>query len=242
MVTKKHIIEEIQRTATENDGKPLGRNRFLQETGIREGDWLGRYWARWGDAVAEAGFQPNTLMERTDDDFALELLAIETRRLGHMPTYAELRMRRRQDQNFPATGVYERLGPKAKLAERLATFCKERPEFADIQELIEPLLGVVEEEEAEVADDAEAEDGFVYLLKSGRHYKLGRTNSLGRRGYELAIQLPERATEVHAIRTDDPAGIENYWHKRFADKRKNGEWFELSAADVRAFKRRRSFM
>ena len=86
-----------------------------------------------------------------------------------------------------------------------------------------------------------SEFGFVYLLKSGKYYKIGRTNAPGRREYELALQLPEPVVNVHTIKTDDPAGIEKYWHERFSERRKKGEWFELRKEDISAF-RLRKFM
>lgn len=96
--------------------------------------------------------------------------------------------------------------------------------------------------EAETADggDEGLIPGDVYLMKSGKHYKVGRSNSAGRRAYELAIQLPERLEMVHVIRTDDTIGIERYWHRRFAAKHLNGEWYALSKADVAAFTRRKT--
>ena len=62
---------------------------------------------------------------------------------------------------------------------------------------------------------------------------------MGRREYELGIQLPERVQVVHEIETDDRRAFEHYWHRRFEAKRARGEWFKLDPVDIAAFKRRR---
>lgn len=61
-------------------------------------------------------------------------------------------------------------------------------------------------------------------------------------GNELKIQLPENLDLIHEIKTDDPSGIEAYWHRRFEAKRMNGEWFDLNSADIKAFKRWRKII
>jgi hypothetical protein len=78
----------------------------------------------------------------------------------------------------------------------------------------------------------------VYLLKAGPYYKIGKAKDLGQRVNQIRLQLPYPVEILHSIETDDSSGIENYWHKRFSDKRANGEWFLLTDDDVSAFKSR----
>jgi hypothetical protein len=244
MVTRAQILAEIRRTARARpDGtlKPLGRRQFLTETGLRESDWAGRYWSRWSDAVREAGLTPNARNERTSKAVMLGKIAELTRELGKFPGQWDMRLRRQSDQSFPDVRVLaRRIGLKAQQAAALLAYCRATPEFADVIPLVESLAPTAPTDE-DVQSDGEG-FGFVYLMKSGRNYKIGRSNSVGRREYEVALQLPERVHRVHEIRTDDPAGIEAYWHNRFREKRGNGEWFKLDAEDVAAFKRRRKFM
>jgi hypothetical protein len=237
-VTRDQILAEIKRAAERNGGRPLGMNRFAAETGIREADWKGRHWARWNDAVVEAGFAPNELTARYNDDEIVARLIVEIRRLGRMPTEPELNLLRRADEAFPSVRVFRRWGSKRDRVRRVLAYCADQPEYDDVREYL--ALSADEQEPDVGADILEpVVHGFVYLLKSGRYYKIGHTNDVGRRRYDLAIQLPEPATEVHVISTDDPVGIERYWHGRFSARRKNGEWFELTRADVAAFKKRR---
>jgi hypothetical protein len=238
-MTKDHILKEIRRTAEENGGVPLGRDRFFRETGIKESDWFGKYWPRWSAAVREAGFSPNVYRTAYDERFLLSKYIELVRELGHLPVVGELHLKRRKTPGFPnAKTFYSRFGTKMDLIKRLALFCENRPGYEDISRLCEE-YEPQDEEMAQAPNETVETMGFVYLMKSGRHYKIGRTNAAGRREYELAIQLPEKATTIHVIKTDDPAGIEAYWHKRFESCRKGGEWFELSPEQVSAFKRRK---
>jgi Meiotically up-regulated gene 113 len=241
-VTKDHILQEVRRTAEANGGVCLGKEKFFQETGIREADWKGKFWVRWSEAVREAGFEPNQMTSALDETLLIEKFIVLARELKRFPVTAEIRMKKRSDATFPNDKTYRtRFGTTRQLAAKIYAYCSERTDYDDVAELCAIYLGQNgQEPDADKATD-KAEHGFVYLMKSGRFYKIGKSNAAGRREYELAIQLPEKLKTVHTIRTDDPTGIEEYWHKRFAAKRKHGEWFDLEGSDVSAF-RRRKFM
>lgn len=236
-MTKDHILAEIRRTTAENGGVALGKKRFLDATGIAESDWLGRYWTRWSDALREAGVKGQAMNPRLPDDAILAAAATIVRQLGRFPTAAEIRLAGREDPGLPSHNTFRRFGGLQGLREALAEYVERHGD----EELI-ALVGrpsVPPTADLVAGGGAALEEGFVYLLKSGRHYKIGKAKSVDHRQRQLAIQLPERAEVIHRIRTDDPYGIEAYWHSRFAEKRLNGEWFSLSPSDVKAFKRRR---
>jgi hypothetical protein len=237
---KEHILKELRRTAEANGGVPLGRLNFFKETGIKESDWKGKFWVRWNDVVREAGFEPNQKQGAFEEGLLIEKFIALMREIGRFPIVAELRMKKRSDASFPNSKVYERFGSKVQLTAKIQDYCKGREGYQDIVALCRTAAG---QQVSDIENDSESREniGFVYLMKSGRFYKVGRSNAAGRREYEIAIQLPETLKTLHTIRTDDPSGIEEYWHKRFAAKRKNGEWFDLNAAEVSAF-RRRKFM
>ncbi len=243
MFSKSHIVSEIKRTAKANNGSPLGVRRFQQETGIRNADWEGKYWARWGDALVEAGFEPLTMQVPRAITELLSALAQLTRKLGRFPVRNEIRMERQKNTTFPTdSSLRRRLGPKEEQLKKLAEYAKQHG-LSDVEKHCAKELSQSTNKSSEIESTAVVESGaiigYVYLLKSGKYYKIGRTSDLGRREYDLRIQLPEKPVTVHSIKTDDPVGIERYWHERFKERRKNGEWFELTKEDVAAFKRRK---
>jgi Meiotically up-regulated gene 113 len=164
-----------------------------------------------------------------------------TRRLGHVPTSGERRLERAtNDPSFPSEGVYARFGSKNELIGKALGYCRESSEHADVVPILESGYQPSRAADDQLASwiESGAAYGFVYLLRGHAHeYKIGRTNLVDRRVSELGATSPVEQTLVHEIKTDDPVGVEAYWHARFAEKRMRGEWFRLSAVDVRAFKK-----
>ena len=236
MVSKERILAEIRRIASQCGGSPPGKQRFESETSIREHEW-GKYWARWGDALTEAGFRPNMWVQQLPEEELLEKLAAYVRELGRFPVVRDMRLKANRDPNFPSAAPFRRFGSQKALAARLREYALGKG-YDDVAALC-PEQKVVSKDWITSGSESESKlvIGFVYLMKSGRHYKIGRSISVGSRERQLAIKIPVPPTTIHSIETDDPTGVEAYWHKRFENKRGEGEWFDLSPEDVKAFKR-----
>ena len=242
-MTKEHILSEIKRTADENGGIPLGIDRFREATGIRKEDWYGIFWTKWSDAQIEAGLEPNRFsLPAFDEAWMLRKIIDYIRELGHFPTKPEFKIKRNNDSEFPnITTLRTRLGTKPQMIEKVLDYCRANDGFDDIIEICLPLCGSLKasKESSESVSDANEEIGHVYLLKHDKVYKIGKSIDASRRYKDIKIQMPYKTEEIHVIETDDPSGIEAYWHNRFKDKRLEGEWFKLSAYDVKAFKKRK---
>lgn len=169
-MNKQYILDEIKRTAEADDGTPLGIKAFLRETGIKKSDWCGKFWARWGDALSEAGFSPNQMQDAFPNEFLIEKYIGLIRELGHFPVEGELRLKARRDPEFPSHGTFARLGSKQQLAVMTITYCEGREGYDDVVSVCRPFTTPPKQS---VRDESLAEEvmGFVYLLQSGRYFK-----------------------------------------------------------------------
>lgn len=234
---RERILSEIRRLARENGGKAPGKSMFQQETGIADSDWYGKLWLRWNDAVADAGLTSNERQERLPSDLVLDKYAEVCRHYGKPPSSAELRFYARETPGFISHNTFAKhFGSKEGVIAALRDRAIERGE--------DDLISILPEMKAhplpsEGAGTSTLPEGWVYLLQSGSHFKIGRSDYVEKRIKQITITMPEDVTLVRAIRTDDPPGIEAYWHRRFSDRHAKGEWFKLSPTDLRAFKRRK---
>lgn len=238
-MNKKEIIDQIKRIAAENNNIAPGKQRFFNMTGIRESDWYPHLWLRWSDAIKEAGLQPNKLNASFPTDYLIMEYIKLIRELNHFPIVGEHRIKSKSDNNFPSHSAFSKLGSKQERLNKIIKYCENKSEFNDIVSICSMVKKTVREKPGAINTPNENKFGYVYLIKHGtrNEYKIGKTYNPIRREGELRLELPEKVQPIHYIKTDDPSGVETYWHSRFSHNRKEGEWFSLTSNDVHAFKR-----
>jgi hypothetical protein len=252
---KEKFLSEVRRITQENGGIPPGSRSFYAHTDMRESTWRGKpwnEWNNWNDVLEEAGYDRRTKNEKLPNSEILEQLALLAKKLGRFPVTLDMRREKRTNPNFPNDKtLLTSFGSREETLNALKDYCSAGSRFA---ELLPTLEGTVlsatfkpkDGPNCNDSDDDPLDIGYVYLIRSHDVYKIGCTRAPYRRAAEIANQSARGAELLHLISTDDPEGIEGYWHRRFAPQavqavnKATGEWFHLSAADIKTFKRRKS--
>jgi hypothetical protein len=172
----------------------------------------------------------------------------------------DMRREKRQNPQFPNDKVLSgAFGSRKGALGALLSFCETRAEYSDVVSILRNAKLVVgfksvswNDREWDRIESQDKEDtasqGFVYLIRTGRHYKLGFTTAPFHRFSTLIKQSPQGGEPIHHFATDDPRGIERYWQLRFESRKikpenkLSGEFYDLSSEDIAAFKRRKRFM
>jgi hypothetical protein len=238
-MTKEAVAAIIRKLASERSGHVSFR-AFLNEAGITD-KWLRHeeWFTGWNDLLRELNLETREFkVARTPSSRVAEAVARLIEESGRWPTEDDLVKERKKDSTFPSLGVVRRLAKTGELARIIYDLGVADNRYAKAS-LVAQQRNATEADAADVGLNDRVK-GYVYMLRYGRRYKIGKSNDPSRRYKEVSLLLPEETHQVHAIQTDDPAGIEAYWKQRFSTKRiRNTEFFELGAGDVRAFKWRK---
>ena len=79
-------------------------------------------------------------------------------------------------------------------------------------------------------------EGYVYVIQDISHtkrYKIGRTSHPATRINSFGVELPFETEIVAILRTTNAVDLERDLHNQFATSRTQGEWFDLTGAQVR---------
>lgn len=246
-ISKEEILGEIRKFVAANHGEVPGALKFVTATGIRQSAWRGKYWARWTDAVRQAGYNPNSMNQKIPDAEILAQLAGFITNLGHFPVRDEINMYARTTPGLPVwQTIKRRFGGMPQVAAALLERSRKTGDSA-LEKLCHARLdsqGAKRPAAVKAQPKKPAKVGYVYLKYSPslRLYKIGKATNPDKRGAGISLLLPEDLVPKHEIRTDCPHILEKYWEYRFQGKKKQGEWYDLNSSEVEAFKKRREFV
>ena len=176
MVTRDQFITEIRRIAEKYGGKPPGRSSFESESGFPKSNWEGIFWSKWSDALIEAGFEPNQRFSKIEDEMIFEKLIPLCRHFKRVPTVPDMRIYRRTiDSEFPISAIRKRFGAEDLWSEFANWLKNQTGNFNDVSELIDRSMSKATTDSDSAVVGASLALGYVYLMKSGDHYKIGKS-------------------------------------------------------------------
>jgi predicted DNA-binding antitoxin AbrB/MazE fold protein len=80
--------------------------------------------------------------------------------------------------------------------------------------------------------EKETQPKYLYLVKADKYYKIGITKSPVSRLSDLMTLPPFEGEVLKCVMVDKAEDREKYLHKKYDDKRVNGEWFVLSDREI----------
>jgi hypothetical protein len=186
----KEITSAIQRLALDNGGKPLGERLFLANAGLSRSALWSSGFSNYSDALVAAGFSKNQLNSASQPKVVLASLVDLIRSIGRFPTKGHIKVARAKDKSFPSYEAFLTVagGAFSNLPSLTLEYCQANG-MSDIEHLIPRGTNRVE---GEAKDVQRAVAGYVYLVKHGQHYKIGRSNDIARRRREISL-LPRKS-------------------------------------------------
>lgn len=76
------------------------------------------------------------------------------------------------------------------------------------------------------------QDGYIYVIKSGEYYKIGRTVCLKDRIKKYITENPNEVKVLLNEKVVDYVDVEDKLLKMFKKKKHRGEWFKLDNSDI----------
>ena len=200
----KDEILNLLRDIAGTEGGDVSMRHFMALSGIKEKQIVGAHWPTWNDAKRDAGLDTKPFVrERVQEDPIIPSIAVLLSTLERWPTENELRLAKKKNASIPSTRVFRRLSVDRNFLCKLETHCSGIPVMASVSNVISDKL----RESLKVELTSLSTVGYVYMMRSGRSYKIGRTNSPARRHREVRLDLPEPTNLVHSIETDDAAAF-----------------------------------
>ena len=142
--------------------------------------------------------------------------------LNRFPSKRDLLMIANNRSGFPKVDFFDAIGSQDELIAATKDFCMQFKLYSLAEYCSVEMLNATQ-------------NGVVYMFKHDSYYKIGRSNNLDRRTYEIGLQLPFKLELIHVIETANPDKTEKFWHTHFKSKRLNGEWFNLTPIEIHEF-------